>query len=331
MPPPLISIVIPTCGRPQFLPEAVRSALQGMGEDVEVIVVPNGTDDSWKQSLQSFSSDRRVRTDPIVTAHANAARNHGLKLARGEYVRFLDDDDYLYPGASSHQCSLLADTHADICTGSIDTITDNGAIFGAREVPKTSDFVESILTPGHVSLPTAHVFRRSAIKGLQWDETVSLAQDKHWMYQLCEYGEWQWVRTDRRVGVWRHHFGPRITGNAAKNVRFKIWVDMLFHTIEKLSNKNRLSASRRNAGSAMLWRIICGNYFMDTRYWDKVLYKTQHLFPETFPELLLYKFALGQLVPPRAILISTVPLQVIRRQIKVVISNIGLRIYTHPP
>ena len=327
---PLVSIVIPTAGRPDYLPRSIASALEGMGDDVEVIVVPNGIDESWRTTMDRFRSDKRVKCVPIMKAHANAARNHGLTLARGKYVRFLDDDDFFYRGAVSHQCSLLEDACADICSGCIDLIAQNGFVFESREVPETSDFVESVLAPAHVSLLTAHVFRRSMICDLRWDETLSVAQDKQWMYQLCERREWLWVRTDSRIGAWQHHAGQRIS-DVTRKTRFEIWSGLFLHTVKQLSLQNRLSAQRSNAASAFLWRMVCGNYFMNPPYWDKILNEVNHMFPNTVPELFVYKLGLGKLISPRSMLIGTMPLQWTKRTARIMLSDLGLKKYAVPP
>src|SRR5690606_21298027 len=114
---PPLTVVLPTAGRPQFLPRAVDSALKAAPEgDVEVIVVPNGPDKSWRMALAPFQTDRRIRVAPVARAHANVARNHGLVLARGKYIRFLDDDDYLLPAASEQILALERSGH-DLCSG----------------------------------------------------------------------------------------------------------------------------------------------------------------------------------------------------------------------
>lgn len=328
---PLISIVIPTFGRPKYLPQSVASALEGLGNRVEVIVVPNGTDQSWRDSLEHFSKDERVRIEPISVAHANAARNHGIQVARGKYIRFLDDDDYIYPNATEHQCALLEKTQSEICSGGIDTITENGLIYGERKVPKTKDFVESILHPNHVSLPTSHVFLRASIAALVWDEGVPLGQDKQWMYTLCEIKEWRWVRTDTKVGAWRHHTGPRISSTRSRGEHAKIWAQMLIHTVTYLSQQGRLYPNRGCAAAASLWRMICGNYFLDPSYWDSIMKHTQKLFPGTFPGLAIYNYSLGRLLPPRVILVSSIPIQSFRRKIRIFLAKVGLRTSALPP
>src|SRR3546814_303443 len=121
---PLLSVIIPTYKRPQYLPRAINSAVQAAPDgDVEVIVVPNGPDDSWKNVSKKYQSEPRVQWHSIATEHANVARNYGKQLARGKYIRFLDDDDYLLPAATK-QLGIAVNTKAEITSGSVDLVTD---------------------------------------------------------------------------------------------------------------------------------------------------------------------------------------------------------------
>jgi len=105
---PLISVIIPTVNRPRWLPRAVDSALAGMKSgEVEVIVVPNGPDKSWRESLQPYEGNKYVRVFPIPEPNANIARNAGLAVSTGAFVRFLDDDDYLIPEGANKQYELI--------------------------------------------------------------------------------------------------------------------------------------------------------------------------------------------------------------------------------
>src|SRR5690606_33579080 len=115
---PLVSVIIPTYGRPTFLKRAIDSARESEDSSlVEVVVVPNGPDESWRRVAEQFKDAENVRFLPIATAHANAARNYGLLNAKGSYVRFLDDDDYLFPSAAHIQVEYLEKTGADVCSG----------------------------------------------------------------------------------------------------------------------------------------------------------------------------------------------------------------------
>ena len=78
---PLVSVIIPTKNRPLYLPNSVQSALDGMDQgDVEVVVVPNGPDNSWRRSLLPYRNNPLVRVLPIEEANANIARKRKTRI-----------------------------------------------------------------------------------------------------------------------------------------------------------------------------------------------------------------------------------------------------------
>lgn len=95
---PLLSAVIPTRNRARMVGEAVESALCQRHGEVEVIVVDDAsTDDTAAVLARSFASRIRLVRLPERRG-AGAARNAGVRLASGELVAFLDDDDLWLPG-----------------------------------------------------------------------------------------------------------------------------------------------------------------------------------------------------------------------------------------
>ena len=102
----LLSIIIPTYNRPQFLPRAVESALQQTVEEVEVIVVDDGSEEPV--TLPEHSQLKVIR---LSQNSGNAvARNVGLKAAKGQYVTYLDDDDQLLPNMAQVSLDALKNT-----------------------------------------------------------------------------------------------------------------------------------------------------------------------------------------------------------------------------
>lgn len=108
------SVIIPTRGRRGLLEEAVRSALGQSRAPLEVLVVDDGT------GALSFD-DARVRVLPGPRRGRSAARNLGIREARGEFVAFLDDDDLWTPHKLRHQMDLL-ERHPE--AGLVHTFTD---------------------------------------------------------------------------------------------------------------------------------------------------------------------------------------------------------------
>ena len=120
---PIVSVIIPTANRPHWLPRAIDSALAGMklGE-VEVIVVPNGPDESWRETLRSYERNSAVRVVTVRESNGNIARNTGLAESKGEFVRFLDDDDYLIPEGAIRQYELIETSGVDVVSASIQLV-----------------------------------------------------------------------------------------------------------------------------------------------------------------------------------------------------------------
>ena len=100
--PPLVSVYLPTRGRPQLLERAVRSVLAQTWKRIELIVVVDGPCLATKALLEAIGAEDlgemrllvRVLPEPMG---ACAARNEALRLASGTYVTGLDDDDYFLP------------------------------------------------------------------------------------------------------------------------------------------------------------------------------------------------------------------------------------------
>lgn len=95
----LVSIVIPTYNRSEFISDALHSVFQQTHQNLECIVIDGGSTDGTREILQEFQDDRlrlRFREQPHGVA---SARNVGIESSGGEYIVFLDDDDKLFSNA----------------------------------------------------------------------------------------------------------------------------------------------------------------------------------------------------------------------------------------
>jgi glycosyltransferase involved in cell wall biosynthesis len=115
---PLISVVIATRDRREFLAEAVESVRRQTSGDWELLVVDDASRDDTRSWLASLD-DERVRIFRLDEhSERSIARNCGLKEARGEFIMFLDDDDRLRPQALAYLIgSLRRDARAAASVG----------------------------------------------------------------------------------------------------------------------------------------------------------------------------------------------------------------------
>ena len=119
----LVSIIIPTYKRAIMLRRAISSALEQTYPNIEILVVSdNEPEDEFtaqaRETVESFN-DSRIRL-VVQEKHINGAvaRNVGIKASKGEYISFLDDDDYIEPNKIEKQVKLLSsldDSWGGVC------------------------------------------------------------------------------------------------------------------------------------------------------------------------------------------------------------------------
>jgi len=98
---------MPTYNHDRFIGEAIGSVLSQSFTNLELIIVDNHSQDRTCQVVASFS-DQRVRYVKFANNGVIAAsRNHGISLAQGEYLAFLDSDDIWLPGKLEEQAEIL--------------------------------------------------------------------------------------------------------------------------------------------------------------------------------------------------------------------------------
>lgn len=104
--PPLVSILIPCHNAERWIGQCIESALAQTWVEKEVIVVDDGSTDGSLKVIQSFGDRIRWETGP--NRGGNVARNRLLELAQGEWLQYLDADDYLLPDKIEKQMQFIA-------------------------------------------------------------------------------------------------------------------------------------------------------------------------------------------------------------------------------
>ncbi len=103
---PHVSVVIPAYNAERFIVETVNSALNQTYQDLEVIVVDDGSKDGTVAALAQFGN--RIRVHQQANGGVAKARNTGVSLARGTYIAFLDADDLWLPQKLERQLTSTA-------------------------------------------------------------------------------------------------------------------------------------------------------------------------------------------------------------------------------
>ena len=102
-----VSVIIPLHNSEAYIKQTIKSCLAQTHDNIEIIVIENGSTDKSYQVVKSID-DKRLSVFQIPTPNAAAARNYGFKKATGAYIIFLDADDVLVPNKIELQLAALS-------------------------------------------------------------------------------------------------------------------------------------------------------------------------------------------------------------------------------
>jgi len=225
---PLVSIIIPTYNRADFIEETVASVLCQTLPDFEIIVVDDGSIDDTADRVAAIG-DKRIH----YLSHANIGRarsvNRGAAFAHGAYMALLDSDDLYLPDKLAVQVQYL-ETHRDIglVAGGFQYIDRNGQVINEVRPwlfdPPPSLTVETLVVDCVVGPPHVALFRRdwfTTVGGM--DKSVELADDWDlWIRMALAGCRMAWV--EELVCAYRLHDANSI--RQARNHRdalYKVW------------------------------------------------------------------------------------------------------------
>jgi hypothetical protein len=193
-----------------------------------------------------------------------------MMLASGEYLRFLDDDDYLLPQAVQ-QISTIVEEQADVCSGVIVSVDKNGETLGRTSFPTTKDFTMAALSLTGFALPTGHLYRRAAVSDCRWDERLDVLQDRGWLLSLVSLRDLTWVRIECEVGVWFQHGSIRTSTNSPSRAKNELIVHKLSMLPKLLVIQNRVNENRLAAISQALWDYAHRGFPYHPIYWTIII------------------------------------------------------------
>lgn len=279
----LVSIIIPSAGRrPKFLQRAIKSALIDDKQiQTEVIVVLNGTDGMAFDLSQSFQHPF-VKYYKIEQGNVCKARNYGLVLARGDLIRFLDDDDYLIPEVAYKQYIELYNSDADLSTyaGAIEDDVKRYQVINPIDI---DDYCAATLSEYCPALTFATSYKIKIIKKLKWDENISITEDENWMRSIAASQKIKWIKGNDVVAIWYQHNFTRLSFPISHPVYYKNRCISILETIDILKKDNRLSKDLQNISATGLWSAIHGGFYFNPIYWTKIGLYARKLNPNSRP------------------------------------------------
>lgn len=181
----MLSVIMLTYNREQFVARAIESILCQSWREFEFIIVDNGsTDCSGAIADEYAAKDSRIRVIHRERGNIGAGRNTGLDAAKGEYIAFIDDDDWAEPDFLEFLHGLIVESGADVSIcGASDKVFDEKKVMTAEEA-----VIELMWRKKYnVAFPTK-MFRRELTDQLRFPEDGAY-DDIALMYKLLALSE----------------------------------------------------------------------------------------------------------------------------------------------
>ena len=175
---PTVSVVIPSYNTPiEWLSQAVHSVLGQTYPDLEIIIVDDGSTEPVARCLGI--SDERIRHVRQENKGPAAARNHGIRLALGQSLAFLESDDVFLPTKLEKQVAAM-ELHPDVLLShtSYQRMTADGTpVRLVRSGTLTGRVYPQIIRRCTIATPTVMVRRYVLGERLQFDESLRVCED----------------------------------------------------------------------------------------------------------------------------------------------------------
>lgn len=186
----LISVIVPVYNVEAYLPRCVESILAQTYEKLEIILVDDGTKDASDRICDEYATrDSRIRVVHKENGGLSSARNAGLDIARGEFIAFVDSDDWIEPDSYRQMLALALEQNVKmVFAGRYDVSSDGkkkkGLCPPRREVVDAEEVIRRMFTWDHVdSASWDKLYHRSLFRQIRFP-LGKVCEDVPIMYRI---------------------------------------------------------------------------------------------------------------------------------------------------
>ncbi len=200
---PLVSVIVPVYNTEKYLRESLDSILGQSYENIEVLVTDDGSKDRSFSIMENYATkDSRVHIFKQENQGPNAARLNGLKHAKGEYVTFVDADDYIDKNLIADQLEVIRKQKVDMALSTVKTIELDGRFSHAENFLegrfKGIELAERMIDTEHFFKMNvrisfcSHLIKKDLILNIMdnFDHRIKLSEDVACMMLACMDSEY---------------------------------------------------------------------------------------------------------------------------------------------
>jgi glycosyltransferase involved in cell wall biosynthesis len=243
----LVSVIIPSYNSARLVGGAIESVLAQTLYDFEVIVVDDGSKDDTPQAVEPYLADSRIQYFRQENRGLPGARNAGAKVSRGEYLVFLDADDFLAPNALEAMRKRFEESGAAWLNVGLLKLEGENRTTRHPRLPE-GDLLLAILDDDFITRSPFYP-RKEFFEIGMYDEEIRMREDWDINIRMIAAGK-PFVLLDETLYLYTRTEGSITTSNLHK----------LFFYTEKLLRKHH--KSRADSGSKEVSKLYASNMWL---------------------------------------------------------------------
>ena len=187
---PLLSVIVPVYRKEPYLEKCITTILAQTLSDLELILIDDGSPDRCGEICDAFAAtDDRVVVIHQKNMGVSAARNAGLQVAKGEFLGFVDADDWVSPEMYEKLMRTAVSANADIAACAITVRSEAGEVLrkllvSERSYDRRQMLEELFSTPDQLGGTCCNkIFRRSTVADARFPVGVTMCEDRIYLLQ----------------------------------------------------------------------------------------------------------------------------------------------------
>lgn len=239
-----ISIIVPVYNVEKYVEKCIQSLINQSYKNIEIILVDDGSNDRSNKIIDEYAKvDSRILTIHQKNKGVSAARNAGLKVATGEYVGFVDPDDYVDYQMYETMLKKIELNMSDLAVCGFSKVTelsDKEEIFEIKdELLSPKKCVEDLFDfrGGYAIKPSVwnKLFRRDKIGDLKFDENIGISEDlKFFVQYILKCNSIVYVKQAFYKNLQRDGSITRSKGKAAQIIKTVEIDNFVYDEIKKI-------------------------------------------------------------------------------------------------
>ena len=300
---PIISTVIPTRNRPLLVERAVKSAIAQTFQEIEVIVIIDGSDAATRAVLTEIDDPRLKFIELPIPGGAAAARNAGVFEAAGEWIAFLDDDDEWLPEKIERQLEVAHKSHYvfPVVASRVFARSSKGELIWPRRLPNPSEpieeylFVRNSFFSGEGFIQTStFLTKRELLINIPLGNSLNKHQDWDWLLRVSALEGVGIEFVPEPLAIWYAETGRKRISNINDWQYSLEWILSVRHLVTARAYSafitTVVSSQAANEGDWKAFFPLLGEVLRtgQPRQFDILLYVSMWLMPQNLRHKLRY-------------------------------------------